>query len=657
MFPHIMRDESSITCQKAGLFRQIVSETPATGEAGGEHACMERARQVLRTIFGHETFRPLQEEIVQALVSGQDVFALMPTGGGKSLCYQLPALVRKGTGLVISPLIALMEDQVLALKELGISAAVLNSTLPLQTLRATEQSLRQGHLDLLYLAPERLLQPRMLSLLSEVPLSLIAIDEAHCVSQWGHDFRPEYRRLHILRERFPHVPRIALTATADARTREDIRRHLRLENAHTFVASFDRPNIHYAVEAEDKGRNGLLRFIQHRHAGKSGIIYCLSRRQTEETAAWLAERGVSALAYHAGLPARERAERQRRFLHEDGLVMVATIAFGMGIDKPDVRFVAHLSLPRSLESYYQETGRAGRDGLPAETWMSFSARDVVLQRRFIEQSSASAERKRIMQAQLEALLAYIDTSRCRRQVLLSHFGERHDAPCGKCDNCLHPPHTEDMTEPARKALSCIYRTGQRFGVGHLVDVLLGRRTERILRTGHDGVSTFGIGRELSARHWRGLFRRLVIEGHVDIDETRHGALVLTERARPLLRGEEKFFMRVESRKTGGHVRSSRDRIGQASTDDPLAALSGMERRLFDRLRAWRTQQARLQNKPPYVILHDSTLIEIAMLMPISQQSLATVSGIGDAKLARYGRALLALVKEHRKENDGGTMPS
>ena len=651
MFPHIMRDESSITCPDAALFPHTQAVSPASARHEGVCANLSRARELLHAVFGHDTFRPLQEEIVQVLLSGQDVFALMPTGGGKSLCYQLPALVREGTGLVISPLIALMEDQVLALKELGVAAAFLNSTLPPDRLRATEKALREGRIDILYLAPERLLQPRTLALLAEVPLSLIAIDEAHCVSQWGHDFRPEYRGLHILPERFPGVPRIALTATADARTREDIRRHLRLEGAATFIASFDRPNIHYAVESEDKGRQGLLRFIRERHAGKAGIVYCLSRRQTEETAAWLAAKGIPALAYHAGLPPEERAERQRRFLHEEGLVMVATIAFGMGVNKPDVRFVAHLSLPRSLESYYQETGRAGRDGLPAETWMSFSARDVALQRRFIEESPASAERKRIMHAQLQTLLAYVETPRCRRQVLLAHFGEKREEPCGRCDNCLNPPQIEDVTEPARKALSCIYRTGQRYGVGHLVDVLLGRTTEKVLRAGHDRVSTFGIGRELKPAQWRRLFRQLVIEGHADIDDAHHGALVLTERARPLLRGEEKFFMRVantSSRQAKGKGRS-RARADHDRADDPLAALTAAECRLFDRLRAWRTRQARLQNKPPYVILHDSALIEIAVLKPVTAQALATVSGIGDAKLARYGRELLALVKEHLNE--------
>ena len=621
---------------------------PAPGEAataasGDLASAMARAQATLRAVFGHESFRPLQADIVAALLAGRDVLALMPTGGGKSLCYQLPALVRPGTGIVVSPLIALMEDQVLSLQELGVNAAFLNSTLEREEAQAIEADLAAGRLDLLYVAPERLLQERTLRLLERAPLSLFAIDEAHCVSQWGHDFRPEYRQLAVLAERFAGVPRIALTATADARTRADIVSQLKLERAETFMASFDRPNIRYLVDAEGQGRQGLLRFIRERHAGESGIVYCLSRRQTEETAAWLSEKGIAALAYHAGLPAEERAARQRRFQQEDGLVMVATIAFGMGVDKPDVRFVAHLSLPRSIEAYYQETGRAGRDGRPAEAWLTFSGRDVVLQRRFIEDSPAPEAHRRIQRAKLEALVGLVEATGCRRQILLDYFGERLDGPCGNCDNCLEPPEMEDMTVPAQKALSCVYRTGQRYGAAHLVDVLLGRRTEKVIAAGHDAVSTFGIGTELSAARWRAVFRQLLIRGALDVSEERHGALVLTERARPILRGEERFLMRKSRRRP---ARAARDGLARGPGAAAALELTEADRPLFDALRQWRLEEARARGRPAYVILHDATLAAIATLKPRTLQALATIDGIGEAKLERYGADILAIVRAH-----------
>ncbi len=609
--------------------------TQGAQDGGG----MDKARALLKSVFGHEDFRGPQEEIVATVIAGGDAFALMPTGGGKSLCYQLPALVRPGTGIVISPLIALMEDQVLALSELGVRAAVLNSTLGFEDMRETEWRLRSGEIDLLYVAPERLMQERTLQLLEACKIALFAIDEAHCVSQWGHDFRPEYTQLRVLHERFPHVPRIALTATADARTRAEIVRQLALEEARTFTASFDRPNIRYTIAPEGAGRTGLLRFIETRHAGESGIVYCLSRKQAEEAAGWLREKGIDALAYHAGLSGAERARRQRRFLREEGVVMVATIAFGMGVDKPDVRFVAHLSLPRSIEAYYQETGRAGRDGAPADAWMTFSMRDVVLQRRFIDESPAPDEHKRIQRAKLEALVALTEATTCRRQILLDYFGEPLEEPCGNCDTCLAPPQVEDMTVAAQKALSCVYRTGQRYGAAHLVDVLLGKQTEKVMRAGHDRVSTFGIGDELNASGWRALFRQLVICGALDVDEERYGALRLTEKSRAILRGEEPFLMRKQQRAAKGKKDTARKARARQELSSP-------DQRLFEALRAWRMEEAKEQNKPPYVIFHDATLRDMASLRPRTLQALSTINGIGEAKLEHYGKAVLAIIEAH-----------
>jgi ATP-dependent DNA helicase RecQ len=591
---------------------------------------------VLEHVFGFTAFRGPQASIIEHVSAGGDALVLMPTGGGKSLCYQIPALVRPGTAIVVSPLIALMQDQVSALREAGVAAAYLNSSQTLDEMNAVGHELMAGELDLLYVAPERLLTGRMLAtferLHAEGRIALFAIDEAHCVSQWGHDFRPEYLQLSVLHERFPGVPRIALTATADPETREEIVTRLQLHWPRRFVSSFDRPNIRYRIDDKDNPRTQLLHFIRSEHQGESGIVYCLSRRKVEETAAWLAEQGITALPYHAGLGNEIRAANQTRFLREDGIVMVATIAFGMGVDKPDVRFVAHLDLPRSIEGYYQETGRAGRDGLPAEVWMAWGAQDVVQQRRMIDESEGSEDFKRRARARLDALVGLVETVACRRQHLLAHFGE-DSGPCGNCDNCLSPPRTWDATEAARKALSCVYRTGQRFGAGHMIDVLRGERTDKVGEWEHHGVSTFGIGADLDEKTWRTLFRQLVARGLLAVDHDRHNALVLTDEARPLLRGEAGFELRIAPEKKRG--RSSRRRM----PDIP----DGVPQTLFDQLRAWRMEIARERNVPAYVIFQDATLREIALARPVSLHELGAISGIGDRKLEAYGSAILDIV--------------
>jgi ATP-dependent DNA helicase RecQ len=595
---------------------------------------MASAHEVLQHVFGYPAFRGEQEAIVGHVAAGGDALVLMPTGGGKSLCYQIPALLRPGTAIVVSPLIALMHDQVSALKEAGVAAEFLNSSQAGETAWAVERQLLAGELKLLYVAPERLLMPRMLAMLDRLAedrrLGLFAIDEAHCVSQWGHDFRPEYLQLSALHERYPGVPRIALTATADHETREEIARRLQLAEARRFVASFDRPNIRYRVVEKDKPAAQLLDFVRGEHPGEAGIVYCLSRRKVEETAAWLSEQGVAALPYHAGLPTEVRAHHQSRFLREDGLVMVATIAFGMGIDKPDVRFVAHLDLPRSVEGYYQETGRAGRDGLAAEAWMAWGAADVVQQRRMLNESEAGEDFKRLANARLEALVGLVETTDCRRQHLLAYFGESA-APCGNCDNCIDPPRTWDGSEPARKALSCAYRTGQRYGAGHLIDVLRGETTEKVLERGHDRVTTFGLGADLDEKAWKAVFRQLVARGMLAVDHDRFGALVLTDLARPILRGETGFQLRQPSSKK--RLKAGR---GQSFA-------TGAEAGLFERLRAWRAETAKARNVPAYVIFHDATLREIAARAPGSLAELAGVSGVGDRKLEAYGEALLAVL--------------
>ena len=588
---------------------------------------------ILRQVFGYAAFRGEQQAIIDCVVAGGDALVLMPTGGGKSLCYQIPALVRPGTGIVVSPLIALMQDQVSALTQLGVRAAFLNSTQDFAASRATECALLAGELDLLYVAPERLTTPGCLELLARAPIALFAIDEAHCVSQWGHDFRPEYMQLGLLRQRFPQVPRIALTATADPLTRSEIVTQLGLERARVFVSSFDRPNIRYTIVDKAEPREQLLRFLREEHAGDAGIVYCLSRRKVEETAIWLAGHGIDALPYHAGMNADTRAAHQARFQREDALVMVATIAFGMGIDKPDVRFVAHLDLPKSIEGYYQETGRAGRDGLPADAWMAYGLADVVQQRRFIDQSDGSEAFKRVASAKLDALLGLCETAGCRRVRLLDYFGER-SRPCGNCDTCIDPPQTWDATEAARKALSAIYRTGQRFGAVHLIEVLRGHRTQRIERWGHDRLSVFGIGADLDDNAWRSVMRQLIAHGLAEVDHLAHGAIRLTERSRAVLKGEETVQMR---RTASGGRRQPRSTQGAAPE---LSAAGGA---LLEQLKAWRRDEAKAQGVPAYVIFHDSTLAEIARRQPADLDALSAIGGIGARKLERYGEALLDVI--------------
>jgi ATP-dependent DNA helicase RecQ len=570
------------------------------------------------------------------MAAGGDALVLMPTGGGKSLCYQLPALLREGTALVISPLIALMQDQVAALRQLGVRAAFLNSTLDARAAAAAERALRAGELDLLYVAPERLVMPRMLDLLEQSRIALFAIDEAHCVSQWGHDFRPEYLQLCLLHERFPSVPRIALTATADQQTRAEIIQRLALADARTFVSSFDRPNIRYTIVDKQDARQQLLRFIREAHAGAAGIVYCLSRKKVEDTAAWLEGQGVTALPYHAGMDVATRTLNQARFQREEGIVMVATIAFGMGIDKPDVRFVAHLDLPKSIEGYYQETGRAGRDGAPADAWMAYGLADVVQQRRMIDQSEGSEDYRRVSFAKLEALLGLCETAGCRRVRLLDYFGEA-STPCGNCDTCLEPPQTWDATEAARKAMSCIFRTGQRFGSRHLIDVLRGQNTDRVAQWGHHDLSVFGIGADIEEAAWRDVFRQLVTLGFVRPDHAAFGALRLTDSSRPVLKGEQRIDMRRMAPRKGKSATIRRKA--------PIQGVSDADATLLERLRAWRGEQAREQSVPAYVIFHDATLSAIASSRPRDMGELSTIHGIGAKKLERYGPSLMTLLHD------------
>ena len=599
-------------------------------------ASPDSALNLLNTIFGYPAFRGAQREIVEHMVAGGDALVLMPTGGGKSLCYQLPALLREGTALVISPLIALMQDQVAALRQLGVRAAFLNSTLDAREAAAAERALREGALDLLYVAPERLVMPRMLDLLEQSRIALFAIDEAHCVSQWGHDFRPEYLQLSLLHERFPAVPRIALTATADMQTRVEIRHRLALNDARVFVSSFDRPNIRYTIVDKQDARQQLLRFIRETHPGEAGIVYCLSRKKVDETAAWLKAQGVPALPYHAGMDATTRSDHQARFQRDEGVVMVATIAFGMGIDKPDVRFVAHLDLPKSIEGYYQETGRAGRDGRPADAWMTYGLGDLVQLRRMIDQSEGSEEYRRVSFAKLEALLGLCETAGCRRVRLLDYFGEAAGS-CGNCDTCLEPPQTWDATEAARKALSCIFRTGQRFGSRHLIDVLRGQATDRVAQWRHQDLSVFGVGADIDEAAWRDVFRQLVTLGFVRPDHAAFGALRLTDTSRPVLKGEQRIDMRRMAPRKGKSATVRR----KAGSD----ALSSADAVLLERLRTWRSEQAREQSVPAYVIFHDATLSAIAAARPRDIDGLSTIHGIGAKKLERYGPALMALLRD------------
>ena len=596
--------------------------------------------RILADVFGYPGFRGAQREIIDCVSAGGDALVLMPTGGGKSLCYQIPALMRPGVGVVISPLIALMQDQVAALRLNGVRSAALNSAQKLADIRVTEQALEAGELDLLYIAPERLLLPRTLELLDRCRLALFAIDEAHCVSQWGHDFRPEYIQLSVLAERFPAVPRIALTATADGPTRREIVSRLGLETARQFVSRFDRPNIRYRISQSDSGgaRSRLLRFLREEHPGDAGIVYCLSRKRVDAIAEWLAAQGLTALPYHAGLTTAERERNQTRFLKEEGVIMVATIAFGMGIDKPNVRFVAHLNLPRSVEAYYQETGRAGRDGLPADAWMLYGLQDVITLRQMLEQSTADDEHKRVERHKLEAMLGLCELTSCRRQALLAYFGDVLPEPCGNCDNCLDPPATWDATVPAQMALSCVYRTGERFGVNHLVDVLRGRDNERVRRFRHDRLTTFGIGADIEPGEWRGIFRQLIARGLLRVDLEGYGGLKLDESCRPLLRGET----RVDLRRQGRPARPARS---PASSKKPVElAFDPAQEELWEALRACRRRLADAQGVPPYVIFHDATLREMVRETPASLEQLARISGIGVAKLERYGDEFLAVIR-------------
>ncbi|MGN6707666.1 MAG: DNA helicase RecQ [Rhodanobacter sp.] len=593
---------------------------------------------ILRNTFGYPSFRGQQQAIVEHLGEGGDALVLMPTGGGKSLCYQIPALLRQGTAIVVSPLIALMQDQVDALREAGVAAAYLNSSLDADAQREVERQLLDGGLNLLYVAPERLLTTRFLDLLGRTEVALFAIDEAHCVSQWGHDFRPEYRELAILPQRFPAVPRIALTATADPRTREEIVERLALQDARQFISSFDRPNIGYRVGLRHNAKRQLGEFLLG-HEGESGIVYCLSRRKVDDTAQWLAESGIEALPYHAGLDAATRAKNQQRFLREDGVVMVATVAFGMGIDKPDVRFVAHLDLPRSIEGYYQETGRAGRDGLPAEAWMIYGLSDVVTMSQMIAQSESADDRKRVERQKLESLLAYAEATGCRRQLLLGAFGESYPGPCGHCDNCVAPPKTWDATVPAQKALSAVYRTGQRFGSGHVIDVLRGEETERVLSLDHHRLSTFGVGADMDEKQWRSVFRQLLAAGLLEADAEGYGTLRLTAASRAVLGGERQVKLREDARPERA---SRRKREARRVTSGSLG-IEAYEQSTWDALRALRTQLAKQQGVPPYVVFHDATLLAMLRAMPANEDELATISGVGEAKLKRYGRDFLAVI--------------
>src|SRR5688572_7733221 len=593
---------------------------------------MKSPLQLLNAVFGHPAFRGAQEAIVSHVAGGGDALVLMPTGGGKSLCYQLPALLRDGTAIVISPLIALMQDQVEALRQLGVRAAFLNSSLDATEAAAVERQLLAGELDLLYVAPERLLTPRFLSLLDRARIALFAIDEAHCVSQWGHDFRKEYRELTVLHERWPDVPRIALTATADDPTRHEIAERLALEDAERFVSSFDRPNIRYRVVLKDNAVRQLRDFLLA-HRDQSGIVYAFSRKRVDSIAEQLRELGFNALPYHAGMDAASRAANQRRFLQEDGIVMVATIAFGMGIDKPDVRFVAHVDLPKSVEGYYQETGRAGRDGEPAEAWLCYGLGDTINLRQLIQQSDAGEERKRLELRKLDALLGYCESTTCRRQSLLGWFGEAHPGACGNCDNCLEPPQSWDGTIAARKALSCVYRSGQRFGAAHVIDVLRGVASERVQQLRHDGLSTWAIGSDLDERQWRSVFRQLVANGLLEADA--HGALHLTDAAGPVLRGELSLHFRVEQPK---QPRRKRERAASGADQEFDLAPEALIR--FNALRTWRANTAREQNVPAYVIFHDSTLRAIATNAPEDMDELARIPGIGASKLDRYGEDVL-----------------
>ena len=596
---------------------------------------MKRAKQILKSLFGYDVFRHSQEEIIQTLLDGDDALVLMPTGGGKSLCYQIPALVREGTAVVVSPLIALMQDQVDALKQLGVKAAFINSSQTNSETKEIEQQLLGGELKLIYIAPERLLMQKMLSMLGQCHIALFAIDEAHCVSQWGHDFRQEYQQLKILHEQFPLVPRVALTATADQRTRDEIISQLGLDNAKVFINSFDRPNIHYAISEGNNPKNRLWEFLKQHHQDDAGIIYCLSRKKVEAIAQWLSDQGRDALPYHAGLSQQVRQRNQQRFLRGEGVIIVATIAFGMGIDKPDVRFVAHLNLPKSIEAYYQETGRAGRDGQAANAWMAYGLQDVITLRQFMQDSKADEAHKRVEQHKLESMLGLCELISCRRQAILAYFDEDSDSKCGQCDNCQNPPAQWDATEDVRKALSCVYRTGQRFGVNYIIDILLGKLDERIEKNAHDKLSTFGLGQHKTGLEWRSIFRQLIALGYIDIDVTRYGALCLTESCRTLLKGEEALALRQYEQP-----------IEKDKSSKKKQAVRPQDEGLWTALRALRVRLAEDLGVPPYLVFHDATLKEMVKKRPTAIVKMALISGVGEQKLERYGDDFIAEISKH-----------
>ncbi len=593
----------------------------------------------MSSIFGYDAFRGEQKEIIDDVIAGNSCGVLMPTGSGKSLCYQIPALCRNGTGIIISPLIALMQDQVTALKELGFKAAAIHSALEYSELNATMNELKSGNLDLVYIAPERLVNDEFLDILDNLPLALFAIDEAHCISQWGHDFRPEYRQISLLRTRYPNVPCIAVTATADTPTRKDIMERLSLTKL--YVAGFDRPNITYDVAIKDNPRAQFLRFLKTRSRDESGIVYCLSRRKVEDTAAWLSKQGYNALPYHARLDKDVRNRNQERFLKEEGIIMVATIAFGMGINKPDVRFVAHLDLPKNIEAYYQETGRAGRDGLAAVAWMVYGLQDLALQRQMIESSDSPSDQKRIERQKLTAFLGYCETATCRRQVLLHYFDD-NGAPCGNCDTCLTPPKTIDGKIAAQKIISCIYRTGQIFGSGYIIDVLLGRDNDRIKNAAHDKLSTYGIGTEHSAKEWQSLIRQLVALGLIYVDMDAHGGLKITKEGVEFLKEKPDLKLRLDPKVIGASDGSS---SSGAKTDPALSLQTESDKDLFAHLKALRLNIAKEQNVPPYVVFHDKTLIDMVLRKPRSLQDMGRVPGVGQSKLEKYGHPFLNALTE------------
>ncbi|MFT5211083.1 MAG: ATP-dependent DNA helicase RecQ [Flavobacterium sp.] len=593
---------------------------------------MSKALTVLKNTFGFDQFRSPQGEVIENIIEGRDALVLMPTGGGKSLCFQIPAIVRQGCGIVISPLIALMQNQVDALSGFGVSAAFLNSTQSNEQIFQIENALRIGEIDLLYIAPERLVQARTLSLLDEIDVSLFAIDEAHCVSQWGHDFRSDYLALDLLHSRFPNIPRIALTATADTRTREEIILRLNLQDAEQYLVGFDRPNIQYTITLKDNPRNQLIKFLKSNHEGEAGIIYCLSRKKTEETAAWLQTKGLNALPYHAGLDVGTRADNQSRFLREEGIIIVATIAFGMGIDKPNVRFVVHLDLPKTVESYYQETGRAGRDGLPADAWMLYGLQDVIKLRQMLDRSDGSEEFKRLELHRLNAMLGLCEITSCRRHALLNYFEEDSPENCGNCDTCLHKVERWDGTEAARKALSVVYRTGQRFGVNHLIDVLLGKDSEKVQQFSHDELSVFGVGIEIEINQWRSVFRQLIARSYIRVDLDGYGALKLEEKCRPLLKGEETLALRLDIKQ-----KVTRQQTKKALPDD-------IDLSVWEALRACRRGLAETQKVPPYIIFHDSTLQAMAEMMPRSLMQFGELPGVGERKKEKYGPTFLRVIE-------------